>query len=51
MNEMILPGAIANACFEFAGWMFYNSPGNLLNLDGSVAAAFVRNNDFLLGKL
>lgn len=42
MNEMILPEDIANACFVFAGGLMNKSTGNILNVDGGVAAAFVR---------
>jgi len=42
LNEMILPGDIANACFAFAGGLLNKSTGNVLNIDGGVAAAFVR---------
>jgi rhamnulose-1-phosphate aldolase/alcohol dehydrogenase len=42
LNEMILPVDIANACFAFAGGLLGKSTGNVLNVDGGVAAAFVR---------
>ncbi|GAA4093723.1 bifunctional aldolase/short-chain dehydrogenase [Mucilaginibacter panaciglaebae] len=42
LNEMILPEDIANACFAFAGGLLNKSTGNVLNVDGGVAAAFVR---------
>ncbi len=42
MNEMILPDDIANACFAFAGGLLNKSTGNILNVDGGVAAGFVR---------
>jgi len=42
LNEMILPEDIANACFAFAGGLLSKSTGNVLNVDGGVAAAFVR---------
>jgi NAD(P)-dependent dehydrogenase (short-subunit alcohol dehydrogenase family) len=42
MNEMILPDDIANACFAFVGGLLNKSTGNILNVDGGVAAAFVR---------
>jgi NAD(P)-dependent dehydrogenase (short-subunit alcohol dehydrogenase family) len=42
MNEMILPDDIANACFAFVGGLLNKSTGNVLNVDGGVAAAFVR---------
>jgi rhamnulose-1-phosphate aldolase/alcohol dehydrogenase len=41
MNEVILPGDIANACFAFAGGLLAKSTGNVLNVDGGIAAAFV----------
>ena len=42
LNEMILPDDIANACFAFVGGLLNKSTGNVLNVDGGVAAAFVR---------
>jgi NAD(P)-dependent dehydrogenase (short-subunit alcohol dehydrogenase family) len=42
LNEVILPQDIANACFAFAGGLLSKSTGNVLNVDGGVAAAFVR---------
>lgn len=42
MNEAILPEDIANACFVFVGGLLNKSTGNILNVDGGVAAAFVR---------
>ena len=42
LNETILPDDIANACFAFVGGMLNKSTGNVLNVDGGVAAAFVR---------
>ena len=42
LNETILPDDIANACFAFAGGLLNKSTGNVLNVDGGVAAAFVR---------
>lgn len=42
MNESILPEDIANACFVFVGGLLNKSTGNVLNVDGGVAAAFVR---------
>ncbi|WP_214073132.1 bifunctional aldolase/short-chain dehydrogenase [Mucilaginibacter sp. dw_454] len=42
LNETILPEDIANACFAFAGGLLNKSTGNVLNVDGGVAAAFVR---------
>lgn len=42
LNEIILPEDIANACFAFAGGLLNKSTGNVLNVDGGVANAFVR---------
>jgi rhamnulose-1-phosphate aldolase/alcohol dehydrogenase len=42
LNEIILPDDIANACFAFAGGLLSKSTGNVLNVDGGIAAAFVR---------
>ncbi|MES2809868.1 MAG: bifunctional aldolase/short-chain dehydrogenase [Bacteroidota bacterium] len=42
LNEVILPVDIANACFAFAGGLLGKSTGNVLNVDGGVAAGFVR---------
>jgi len=42
LNEMILPEDIANACFAFVGGLLNKSTGNVLNVDGGVAMAFVR---------
>ena len=42
LNETILPDDIANACFAFVGGLLNKSTGNMLNVDGGVAAAFVR---------
>jgi len=42
LNEIILPGDIANACFVFVSGMLNKSTGNVLNVDGGVAMAFVR---------
>ena len=42
MNEMILPEDIANACFVFVSAWLNKSTGNVLNVDGGVAAAFLR---------
>ncbi|MCF3107205.1 bifunctional aldolase/short-chain dehydrogenase [Niabella sp. CC-SYL272] len=42
MNEMILPEDIANACFIFVSGLLNKSTGNVLNVDGGVAAAFLR---------
>ncbi len=42
LNETILPDDIANACFAFVGGLLNKSTGNVLNVDGGVATAFVR---------
>lgn len=42
LNEVILPEDIANACFAFVGGSLNKSTGNVLNVDGGVAMAFVR---------
>ncbi len=42
LNEVILPEDIANACLVFVGGMLNKSTGNVLNVDGGVAAGFVR---------
>jgi rhamnulose-1-phosphate aldolase/alcohol dehydrogenase len=42
LNEIILPEDIANACFAVVGGLLNKSTGNVLNVDGGVAAAFVR---------
>jgi rhamnulose-1-phosphate aldolase/alcohol dehydrogenase len=42
LNEIILPEDIAQACFAFVGGLLNKSTGNVLNVDGGVAAGFVR---------
>ena len=42
LNEIILPEDIANACFALTGGLLNKSTGNVLNVDGGVATAFVR---------
>ncbi len=42
LNEAILPDDIANACYAFVGGLLNKSTGNVLNVDGGVATAFVR---------
>ncbi|TDS10264.1 bifunctional aldolase/short-chain dehydrogenase [Sphingobacterium paludis] len=42
LNQIILPDDIANACFTFVGGHLSKSTGNVLNVDGGVAMAFVR---------
>ncbi len=42
LNEIINPVDIANACFAFVGGLLSKSTGNVINVDGGVAMAFVR---------
>ena len=42
LGEVILPEDIAAACFAFVGGLLNKSTGNVLNVDGGVAAAFIR---------
>lgn len=42
LDEIIYPEDIANACFAFVGGLLGKSTGNVLNVDGGVASAFVR---------
>jgi len=42
LNEIITVNDIANAVFAFVGGELSKSTGNVLNVDGGVAAAFVR---------
>lgn len=42
LNKIILPEDIANACFVLVGGLMNKSTGNVLNVDGGVAMAFVR---------
>jgi len=42
LNEIILPVDIANACFALTGGLLNKSTGNVFNVDGGVAAGFVR---------
>jgi NAD(P)-dependent dehydrogenase (short-subunit alcohol dehydrogenase family) len=42
LDEIIYPEDIANACFAFVGGLLGKSTGNVLNVDGGVANAFVR---------
>jgi len=42
LNEIILPLDIANACFALTAGLLNKSTGNVINVDGGVAAAFVR---------
>src|SRR4029079_4775529 len=42
LNEIIYPDDIANACFLFVSGLLNKSTGNILNVDGGLAAAFAR---------
>lgn len=42
LNEIILPEDIANACYALIGGLLNKSTGNILNVDGGIANAFVR---------
>jgi len=42
LDKIILPEDIANACMVFVGGQLSKSTGNVLNVDGGVAMAFVR---------
>jgi len=42
LNEIINPADIADACFAFVGGLLSKSTGNVMNVDGGVANAFVR---------
>ncbi len=42
LNEVILPEDIANGCFALVGDLLKKSTGNVINIDGGVAAGFVR---------
>ncbi len=42
LNEIINPADIADACFAFVGGLLSKSTGNVLNVDGGLATAFVR---------
>jgi len=42
LNEIILPIDIANACFALTGGLLNKSTGNVINVDGGIAAGFVR---------
>jgi rhamnulose-1-phosphate aldolase/alcohol dehydrogenase len=42
LNEIILPEDIANACYVLVSGLLNKSTGNVLNVDGGVAAGFVR---------
>ncbi len=42
LNEIILPEDVANACFALTGGLLNKSTGNVINVDGGVAAGFMR---------
>lgn len=42
LQEIIYPEDIANACFVFVSGLLNKSTGNILNVDGGIAMAFVR---------
>ncbi len=42
LGETILPDDIANACFALVGGLLNKSTGNSINVDGGVAAGFLR---------
>ena len=42
LHAIISPEDIANACFAYTGGLLNKSTGNVLNVDGGVAAGFVR---------
>ncbi|PYF72409.1 bifunctional aldolase/short-chain dehydrogenase [Pedobacter nutrimenti] len=42
LNEVILPEDISNACFALIGGLMNKSTGNILNVDGGIANAFLR---------
>lgn len=42
LDKIILPEDIANACLVFVGGQLNKSTGNVLNVDGGIAMAFVR---------
>ncbi len=42
LNEVILPEDIANACLAFVSGGLSKSTGNMLNVDGGIAASFPR---------
>jgi rhamnulose-1-phosphate aldolase/alcohol dehydrogenase len=42
LNEIINPEDIANACLAIVGGLLNKSTGNVINVDGGVAMAFVR---------
>ncbi|MFZ9981646.1 MAG: bifunctional aldolase/short-chain dehydrogenase [Cyclobacteriaceae bacterium] len=42
LNEVILPEDIANACYLLVSGLLNKSTGNVLNVDGGIASAFMR---------
>ena len=42
LGEAILPEDIANACYALVSGLLNKSTGNVLNVDGGVAAGFLR---------
>jgi len=42
LNEVILPSDIANACYLLVSGLMDKSTGNVLNVDGGIAGAFMR---------
>lgn len=42
LNQVILPVDIANGCFALVSGLLNKSTGNVINVDGGVAAAFLR---------
>ena len=42
LGETILPDDIANACYALVGGLLNKSTGNAINVDGGVAAGFLR---------
>lgn len=42
LNQVILPEDIANGCYALVGGLLNKSTGNVINVDGGVAMAFVR---------
>ena len=42
LNEVILPEDIANGCFALVGGLLNKSTGGIVNVDGGIAASFVR---------
>jgi rhamnulose-1-phosphate aldolase/alcohol dehydrogenase len=42
LNQIILPEDIANGCYALVGGLLNKSTGNVINVDGGIAMAFVR---------